>query len=194
VGGQQRVALGDKEGVPGGHHHRPPGVGAGGLSKDAASIENQPSINAALIDGVLWICRQGEIDLPPPTSTGERYAPPMSSTRHSSEIEVEPARVAEWLAEDPRVQVVDVREPYEREAGHIAGSVHVELGQLPARADAVDRARPVVFYCRVGSRSLMAAQAFRASGYQAYSMEGGLLRWAQEDRPLAPAGGRVAEH
>ncbi len=52
----------------------------------------------------------------------------------------------------------------------------------------------MVFYCRVGSRSLMAAQAFRASGFEAYSMAGGLLRWAQEGRELAPDGGRVADH
>jgi rhodanese-related sulfurtransferase len=52
----------------------------------------------------------------------------------------------------------------------------------------------VVFYCRVGSRSLMAAQAFRAAGYEAYSMGGGLRRWAQEGRPLTPADGTVANH
>jgi rhodanese-related sulfurtransferase len=112
----------------------------------------------------------------------------------ATEIPVEPARVAEWLAEDPDLQVVDVREPYEREAGHIAGSVHIALGQLPARAAELDGERPVVFYCRVGARSEMAAQAFRASGLPAHSMEGGLLRWAQEGRPLVPDGGHVADH
>ncbi len=40
----------------------------------------------------------------------------------------------------------------------------------------------------------MAAQALRAAGYDAYSMEGGLLRWDREGRPLSPDGGRVAEH
>ncbi len=112
----------------------------------------------------------------------------------ATEIAVEPATVAAWLAKDPDLQVVDVREPYEREAGHIPGSVHIALGQLPARAEELDGERPVVFYCRVGARSEMAAQAFRASGRPAHSMEGGLLRWTQEDRPLVPEGGHVAEH
>jgi hypothetical protein len=40
----------------------------------------------------------------------------------------------------------------------------------------------------------MAAQAFRAAGYQALSMSGGLVRWASEDRPLSPEGGTVADH
>jgi rhodanese-related sulfurtransferase len=58
----------------------------------------------------------------------------------------------------------------------------------------VERDRPVVFYCRVGARSGMAMQAFRASGYDAYSLTGGLVRWAAEQRPLSPEGGRVADH
>jgi rhodanese-related sulfurtransferase len=110
------------------------------------------------------------------------------------EIDVDPARVAEWLAEDPAPQVIDVREPYEREAGHIAGTRHIELNNLTAEAPTVDRERPVVFYCRVGARSTMAAQAFRASGYEAYSMTGGLRRWADEGLPLEPADGEVADH
>jgi rhodanese-related sulfurtransferase len=116
------------------------------------------------------------------------------SDQGASELDVEPARMAEWLQEDPSVQVIDVREPHEREAGHIAGTRHIELVRLTGEAATIDKERPVVFYCRVGARSAMAAQAFRASGYEAYSMSGGLLRWATEGRPLAPDGGHVANH
>ncbi len=112
----------------------------------------------------------------------------------SSQIEIDPARVADWLTEDPGPQVIDVREGYEREAGHIAGTRHIALVELTAQASTVERERPVVFYCRVGARSEMAAQAFRAAGYEAYSMSGGLRRWAEENRPLSPEGGYVADH
>jgi rhodanese-related sulfurtransferase len=112
----------------------------------------------------------------------------------ATDIDVDPAQVAEWLAEDPALQVIDVREVYEREAGHIADTRHIELVSLTAAAATVERERPVVFYCRVGARSQMAAQAFRASGYEAYSMTGGLRRWADEGRPLSPEGGSVADH
>jgi rhodanese-related sulfurtransferase len=118
----------------------------------------------------------------------------MSAPRETFEIDIDPARVAEWLAEDPSVQVIDVRERYEREAGHIDGTRHIELVKLTSEAASVERERPVVFYCRVGGRSQMAAQAFRASGYEAYSMDGGLRRWAEEGRPLTPEGGTVADH
>jgi hydroxyacylglutathione hydrolase/adenylyltransferase/sulfurtransferase len=112
----------------------------------------------------------------------------------NADIELEPERVAAWLAEDPSLQVVDVREAYEREAGHIAGTRHIELNALSSEASSLDRERAVVFYCRVGARSTMAAQALRAAGFEAYSMTGGLLRWANEERPLAPDGGHVADH
>jgi len=118
----------------------------------------------------------------------------MSAKTPASGIDLDPERLAAWLLEDPDLQVIDVRERYERDAGHIAGTRHVELVELSGASDSVDRERPVVFYCRVGARSLMAAQAFRAAGFEAYSMTGGLARWAREGRPLSPEGGVVADH
>lgn len=118
----------------------------------------------------------------------------MSAQDSAAGIDVEPERVASWMAESPPAQVIDVREPYEREAGHIAGSRHIELVSLSAQADSIERDRPVIFYCRAGSRSMMAAQAMRAAGFDAYSMVGGLLRWDREGRPLSPEGGEVASH
>jgi rhodanese-related sulfurtransferase len=109
-------------------------------------------------------------------------------------IDIDPERVANWLIEDPNVQLLDVREDYERQAGHIAGSRHLALVSLSAEAATLQRERPVIAYCRLGSRSDMAAQALRAAGFEAYSMSGGLVRWADEGRPLTPDGGYVADH
>ncbi|HEY4451144.1 MAG TPA: rhodanese-like domain-containing protein [Solirubrobacteraceae bacterium] len=117
----------------------------------------------------------------------------MGGESQADTIELDPAGVEQRLR-DGDVQVIDVRESSEREAGYIEGSRHIELARLSEQASAVAREQPVVFYCRVGARSQMAAQAFRAAGYEAYSMLGGLRRWAQEDRPLSPAGGTVADH
>ena len=72
-----------------------------------------------------------------------------------------------------------MREGYEWEAGRIAGARHVELGAVAGEAATIDRDTPVVFYCRVGSRSAMAANAFRQAGYDAYSMDGGIAAWAE---------------
>jgi rhodanese-related sulfurtransferase len=118
----------------------------------------------------------------------------MATLVDPSELELDPEQVASWIVEEPGLQIVDVREPHEREAGHIEGSTHLSLTELAAHAQSFQRELPVVFYCRVGARSEMAAQAFRAAGFEAYSMRGGLKRWAEQGRPLAPAGGYVAEH
>jgi len=112
----------------------------------------------------------------------------------STQTDIDPEQLCKWMAEDPELQVVDVREPYEREAGYIAGTRHIPLVELTARAGEIDADRPVVFYCRVGARSDMAAQAFRASGFTALSMRGGIVRWAGENKPLSPEGGVVADH
>jgi rhodanese-related sulfurtransferase len=118
----------------------------------------------------------------------------VSEDAQSTSIAVAPSRLAEWVGEDPDLQLIDVREPHEREAGYIEGSRHVELVRLTGEAGSIDRERPVVFYCRVGARSSMAAEAFRTAGFEAYSLDGGLLRWAAEGRAVAPEGGTVADH
>ena len=92
------------------------------------------------------------------------------------------------------IQLVDVREDHEHAAGRISGARHLGLERLSAEADTIERDRPVVFYCRVGARSRMAADAFRRAGWDAYSMAGGLEAWQRGGLPLEPDGGRVADH
>ena len=52
----------------------------------------------------------------------------------------------------------------------------------------------MIFHCRLGVRSLMAAQAFKAAGLDARSMAGGIQAWHDEGRPLSPTARRVADH
>jgi rhodanese-related sulfurtransferase len=101
-----------------------------------------------------------------------------------------PAEVAERRARG-EIELVDVREPYEREAGRIPGSRHVELEHLASHAETIPRDRPVVFQCRLGARSAMAARAFRAAGWDAHNLEGGAAAWTAADLPFE---GEVADH
>lgn len=116
----------------------------------------------------------------------------MTSPLVNPEIEVTPQRTKELLDSGEAV-VVDVREPYEREAGHIEGTRHIELERVASQAETLPKDQPVVFHCRLGARSAMAAQAFRAAGYDAWSMAGGLQRWADEGLQV-DGGGEVADH
>ena len=102
-----------------------------------------------------------------------------------------PQQVAELLESDD-IQLIDVRQPEEHEAGRIAGDRLIELASLAAEVDSIDRARPVVFYCRSGSRSAMATDAFRGAGFDAHNMIGGLLDWRAAGLPLDPPDGYVA--
>jgi rhodanese-related sulfurtransferase len=103
-----------------------------------------------------------------------------------------PRQVAE-LHESGAVQLIDVRQPHEHEAGRIAGTRLIELSDLPLRAAEIDRDRPVVFYCRSGARSAMATEAFRNAGFDAHNMAGGLLEWHALGLPLEPDDGHVAD-
>ena len=105
--------------------------------------------------------------------------------------ELTPACVSELMPGG--AQVIDVREPDEREAGRIPGDgAHIELDRLVSEANSIDRERTVVFYCRSGSRSALAAQAFATAGFDAHNLAGGLKAWVAEGLPLEPADGRVA--
>jgi rhodanese-related sulfurtransferase len=112
---------------------------------------------------------------------------------HADDVDVAPERVRDLHAEGA-VQLVDVREGYEWEAGRIAGARHIELERLAAQAPTIDPGTPVVFYCRLGARSGLAANAFRRAGFEAYSMVGGLDDWARRGLPIEPDNGQVADH
>ena len=117
----------------------------------------------------------------------------MTHPFHSADVDVDADR-AKQLIEDGEVQLVDVREPYEWDAGRIAGARHIELERLASKADTIDRDKTVVFVCRLGARSGMAANAFRRAGWDARSMDGGMEEWAGRGLPLEPEGGHVADH
>lgn len=102
-----------------------------------------------------------------------------------------PQQVAELLKQDD-IQLIDVRQPQEHDAGRIAGGRFIELAQLAAQVETIDRDRPIVFYCRSGSRSAMATEAFRGAGFDAHNMLGGLIEWNAAGLPLDPPGGYVA--
>jgi adenylyltransferase/sulfurtransferase len=98
---------------------------------------------------------------------------------------------------DPaRPILVDVREPREWDAGHIAGATLVPLGRLAAGIGPVapDPGRPVVLYCAVGERSLVGARILGALGYRDVgSMAGGIGRWRALGLPTEEPGALTAE-
>ena len=109
----------------------------------------------------------------------------------ATETDITPQRASE-LAESGAL-VIDVRRDYEFEAGHIAGARHIEMNDLTGNAESLPRDQAIVFYCRSGNRSGMAAAAFREAGFDAYHVEGGLQEWVDQGLDLDPPDGEVAE-
>ena len=109
------------------------------------------------------------------------------------ELELAPHELARRLA-DGDVLLVDVREPYEHEAGHIEGARPIEIERLGWNAPTLPTDTPIVFCCRLGVRARLAAHAFRRVGYEAYTLTGGVSAWAAAGLPLEPVDGHVADH
>ena len=89
---------------------------------------------------------------------------------------------------DGTIQIIDVRTPAEWAVGHIDGSIHVPLNELPERIDQIDPAPTTVVVCQIGQRSYMAAMYLRGHGMDAHNLDGGLERWVREGLPLVTNG------
>jgi rhodanese-related sulfurtransferase len=95
-----------------------------------------------------------------------------------------------------KIQLVDCREQHEWVAGRVDGAVHLPLNSIMAGAGAdLDKDKPIAVICRSGNRSELATMMFRARGYDAYNVEGGMEAWDAAGLPYStPEGspGRVA--
>jgi rhodanese-related sulfurtransferase len=89
------------------------------------------------------------------------------------------------------VQILDVREPFEVQAGRIDGAVHIPLNALMAgNTEGLDPSKPVVAYCKTANRSEVARLMLRAKGFDAATMEGGGEAWISEGLPFPDAQGK----
>jgi len=84
---------------------------------------------------------------------------------------------------------LDVREPDEWEAGHIAGAQHIPLGELRERLAEVPKGRTILAVCRHGNRSEAATRGLRTLGYAVENLEGGVTAWKRAGLPLEAEGG-----
>ncbi len=85
------------------------------------------------------------------------------------------------------MEVIDVREPHEFEAGNLDGRL-VPLATIMDHAKEIPRDRPVIIYCRSGARSAAAIhQLEKKHGLEnLYNLKGGILAYAQAYDPDLP--------
>jgi rhodanese-related sulfurtransferase len=69
------------------------------------------------------------------------------------------------LLANPQIVLVDVREPFEYQSGHIPDAVNIPLRTLTATLTKIPHHRPVVLYCSTGYRSAMGVMTLHLLGY-----------------------------
>ncbi len=94
--------------------------------------------------------------------------------------EITPQELLEKLEAKEELQVIDVREVDEWNAGHIKEAKLIPLGFLPHRIDELDKNIPIVMVCRSGARSHNATEYLSTQGYDVVNMVGGMLAWPGE--------------
>lgn len=83
------------------------------------------------------------------------------------------------------ISVVDVREGWEYNSGHIPNATLVPLGQIISRPQDVIKTDNVIFVCEVGQRSAVAAEMAAALGKSSvYNLEGGMQAWRGASLPV----------
>jgi rhodanese-related sulfurtransferase len=85
--------------------------------------------------------------------------------------------------------VLDVREPMEWAHGHVEGSIHIPMGEVPTRLEDVPDGQ-VLVVCKVGARSARVAGYLVQQGRDAVNLDGGLLDWEAAGRALVSETGQ----
>lgn len=81
--------------------------------------------------------------------------------------------------------VLDVREPWEYEQGHVPGVTLIPLGELETRADELPDDAPIYIICRSGNRSVTASNILLEAGFSDIrNVQGGILAWQQAGLPV----------
>ena len=100
---------------------------------------------------------------------------------HDGAAEISAGELAPLLRNEAAPLLLDVREQWEWDVARIDGSLHIPLGQLPARIREVDSRREIVTICHHGMRSLAARELLIGAGFsRVKSLAGGIDQWAEE--------------
>ncbi|MDN4494794.1 rhodanese-like domain-containing protein [Ureibacillus aquaedulcis] len=91
--------------------------------------------------------------------------------------EITPQEVQQRLENGENLNLIDVREVDEVQAGHIPGITHIPLGSLESRTHELDKTKPYIMVCRSGGRSGKATEYLQSQGFDATNMNGGMLKW-----------------
>lgn len=102
---------------------------------------------------------------------------------------ISPAEAQKRMSQKDRPLILDVRQPEEYRAGHIAGAKLIPLNELPGRISELPKGRDIVCVCASGSRSVSATRKLVSAGYPALNLRGGMMAWSRAGLPVTKAKG-----
>ena len=114
----------------------------------------------------------------------------VAAGRGMSAPELSATEVAAAL-ERGELAAVDVREPGEWDAGHIAGALWIPMGEFADRVSELPEGR-LAIVCRSGARSGVVADWLERSGVDAVNLAGGMEAWHAASLPIEPVDGWIA--
>ncbi len=87
--------------------------------------------------------------------------------------------------EQPGVLLLDVREPWEYDEGHIPGVILIPMNEVPHRLNEIPTDQEVIVTCRSGNRSGQITDLLRQQGYtNVHNMAGGIVAWEAAGLPV----------
>ena len=73
-----------------------------------------------------------------------------------------------------KVQLIDIREPYEVEDGNIEGSINIPMGDFLENLDQLNKSKQIVIYCNTARRSKhLVNKAYKLHNIILYNLKGG---------------------
>lgn len=154
--------------------------GAQAVGKDG--VDKRIDIIATAIKGNLDVYDLTEIEL--------SYAPPYSSAKDpvnyagyvASNIMDGKVETVQWHEIDELVgngsTLIDVRDPAERKAGFIKGSINIPLNDLRDRLSELPKDKTMYVSCQVGLRGYLASRILTENGFRAKNLDGGWKTYA----------------
>ncbi|WP_339223166.1 CoA-disulfide reductase [Paenibacillus sp. FSL W7-1332] len=153
----------------------------------ADGVDKRIDVIATAIKGNLNVWDLAELEL--------SYAPPYSSAKDpvnyagyvAANIMDGLVETVQWHEIDDLVgngaTLIDVREPKEREAGYIPGSVNIPLNDLRSRLKELPENEMLYVNCQVGLRGYLAARILAQHGFRVKNLDGGWKTYAAVNKP-----------
>jgi rhodanese-related sulfurtransferase len=86
---------------------------------------------------------------------------------------------------DGGAAIIDVRETFEYDAGHVPNAGHIPVNTVYARREELPKDKDLIFVCAVGQRSALAAEMAAAAGLtRLFNLEGGTEAWIKAGEPV----------